>query len=333
MLRFVYIPVPMLRNRIDRHVLSRALLPKAVRRGNLDLVFTISALLDHQHPRMDEGLRTRAVAATFEDCWPLCGVLDFNRRAYSKVAALVRVAGSNQTRDAAGLGALALALARGDRSVLRDDRGDTAIKTLSTAIARPEDYWNWIQAQPHTAEGAAIVEKALRFKAVGRSAGRATVKAAAYLAVTGKLPHIESRPADKEAFPYWIAFDHHTPQGRQALKDVSRDLHIPYAQLAWSFFYFEGSTASGQMEAAWWQRYCRWQFKRVGLAPVEAPLLWEPARRQVADALAFDANRLHRILYAWKISHQEQVDTLRSQVALLLSNFKRLKGDQMPLFD
>jgi hypothetical protein len=41
---------------------------------------------------------------------------------------------------------------------------------------------------------------------------------------------------------------------------------------------------------------------------------------------------LHNDLYKWKLSHIEQVDTLKKQVELFIDHFDGLQGDQLDLF-
>ena len=94
----------------------RSLLQKAVRRGHVDLALTVGACMaDAGDPAWFER-RTDLIALS--ECWPLSGRTDFTKAAHSKLAALVRVARARKDRDAAGLGFLSYALARGDGSVL-----------------------------------------------------------------------------------------------------------------------------------------------------------------------------------------------------------------------
>ena len=119
----------------------RSLLQKAVRRGNIDLVFTTSAFLESLGSANKNWYLNQTAIITFEECWPLGTELIFNKKFHSKVAALIRVTRSAKARDAIGLGYLAYALSRGDTSVLDDSIGDKAIKVVANAIRRPDDFW------------------------------------------------------------------------------------------------------------------------------------------------------------------------------------------------
>jgi len=134
----------MIKSDTDTEVRYRSLLQKAVRRGDADLVYTASALLASLSPRKKNWYRTRTAIITFEECWPLGGELIFNRKFYSKVAALIRVTRAKKSRGASGLGYLAHALVEGDASVLNGSDADKHIKIIANAIKRPDDFWHWI---------------------------------------------------------------------------------------------------------------------------------------------------------------------------------------------
>ena len=134
----------MLINRSDSEARYRSLLQKAVRRGDIDLVYTTSALLESLSSKDKNWYRTRTAIITFEECWPLGSELLFNRKFYSKVAALVKVTRSMKSRDASGLGYLAYALAEGDTTVLTGKPEDKHLRIVANAIRRPDDFWQWI---------------------------------------------------------------------------------------------------------------------------------------------------------------------------------------------
>jgi hypothetical protein len=322
----------MVKSRSDIDVRYRSLLQKAVRRGHADLVLTTSALLESLGSRGKKWYRTRTAIITFEECWPLGAELTFNRKFHSKVAALIKVTRSMKSRDAAGLGYLANTLIEGDTTVLNGSPDDKHIKILANAIERPDDFWQWIATRKISDEQAALVENAMRFKHEGLQRDKAVIQAAAYLATIGKIQSPYEQPAPDQAFPYWIAFDKHTPEGKLVLRDVARDLHIPPPQLEWTCFYFEGARTNGEISARWWDRNCRHHFNKVGLPFEEAHLLWEPAKPQIIEALAGYSASLHKELYRWKLSNLKQVEALKRQVELFIEHFEEVQRDQMELF-
>ena len=323
----------MIKSGTDTEARYRSLLQKAVRRGDADLVYTASALLASLSPRKKNWYRTRTAIITFEECWPLGGELIFNRKFYSKVAALIRVTRAKKSRSASGLGYLAHALIEGDGSVLKRSADDRHIKIVANAIKRPDDFWHWITDQKKTDEQtAALIINALRFKQEGFPRDRAVIQSAAYLAVTGQMPSRQEVQPTGQTFPYWVAFDKHTAEGKLALRDVARDLHIAPPQLEWTCFYFEGARTNGEIPSKWWELYNQWRFEKIGLPVEEAHLLWEPAKPQVIEALAEDSRRLKNDLYRWKIANLEQIQALKRQVELFIEHFEEVHRDQMDLF-
>jgi hypothetical protein len=323
----------MIKSRLDIEAQYRSLLQKAVRRGHADLVLTTSAFLESLSFRGKNWYRTRTAIITFEECWPLGSELIFNRKFHSKVAALIKVTRSTKSRDAAGLGYLASALIEGDTAVLNGTSDDKHLKIIADAIKRPDDFWHWVTARKMSDEQAALVENARRFKHEGLPRDKAVIQAAAYLAVIEKMPSRYQQPPPDQVFPYWVAFDKHTPEGKLVLRDVARDLHIPQPQLQWTCFYFEGAKTNGETPSKWWDRNCRHHFNKVGLPIEEAHLLWEPAKAQMIEALAGYSRSLHKELYRWKLSNLKQVEALKRQVELFIEHFDEVQRDQMELFE
>lgn len=323
----------MIKSRSHIEARYRSLLQKAVRRGHTDLVLITSALLESLSPKEKNWYRTRTAIITFEECWPLGSELIFNRKFHSKVAALMKVTRSSKLRDAAGLGYLASALIEGDTAVLNGTTDDKHVRIIANAIKRPDAFWQWIAARKNSDDQKALIENAMRYKQEGLPRDRAVIQAAAYLSVIEKPPPRYRPSLPDQAFPYWVAFDKHTPEGRLVLRDVSRDLHIPQPQLEWTCFYFEGAKTNGEIPSKWWTRNCRRHFKKVGLAIEEAHLLWEPAKPQVIEALDGYSRQLHKELYRWKLSNFKQVEALERQVELFIEHFEAVHRDQMELFD
>ena len=310
----------------------RSLLQKAVRRGNVDLVFNTSAFLESLGSRDKNWYRAQTAIITFEECWPLGTELIFNRKFYSKVAALIRVARSVKARDATGLGYLAYRLSQGDRSVLDESADDKTIKIVANAIQRPEDFWQWVASQKISDRQKILITNATRFERTGLPHDKAVLQAAAYLTLTGEFPSLNQQPPPDPKFPYWIALDGHTAEGHQALKDIARDLHISLPQLEWTFFYFEGALTNGEIPSKWWNRYCRWQFQKIELPAEEAHLLWDPAKVQLEETLASESRQLQNVLYRWILSNQERIELLKKQVQLYLDHMDAIQGGQQDLF-
>jgi hypothetical protein len=311
----------------------RSLLQKAVRRGNVDLVLTVGALLGEKGENERRRFPAHAAAITLAECWPLGGELHFNRRLHSKLAPLVRAAGSAKCRDAAGLGYLGHALAEGDRSVLEDEGEERLVRMVAGAIRRPDDFWAWAAGQPAANDRqSALMARTRRYRHAGLPRDRAVTLAAVCLTIQGGMPPVVTVDGPEAPFPYWVALDVHTPEGRRVFRDVARDLCIPLSQLEWAGYYFEGARSNRTQPSPWWERWCRWRFRKVGLLAGEAHLLWEPARIQIMEGLIEESRQLHRQVYSWKMAHLERIDHLRKEVEIFLSRGHGKQTDQMVLF-
>jgi hypothetical protein len=318
------------RSRIEKRY--RSLLQKAVRRGNVELVFTTSSLLASLGSKEKNWYSSQAAIITFEECWPLGTELIFNKKFHSKVAALIQVTRAAKARDATGLGYLAFALSQGDDSVFSETADNKAIKIVASAIQRPDDFWQWISWQKTSETEKTLLDNAMRFKNTGLPHDKAVIQAAAYLTATVPLPTITEGQAVDPKFPYWVVFDNHTVEGRRVLRDIARDLHIPLAQLEWTYFYFEGALTNADIDSTWWDRYCQWQFMKIDLAASEAHLLWDPAKAQMTEALAPESRQLKNELYRWKLANPEPIAALKKQVQLYIDHLDEIQRDQRILF-
>jgi hypothetical protein len=304
-----------------------------VRRGHVGLVYTISAFFESLGSKPKEWYRTRTVLSAFEECWPLGAELNFNRKFHSKVAALVHVTRAQKIRDAGGLAYLAHALSQGDATVYNGTPADRDIKIVANAIRRPDDFWQWVTARIDTTRDNVLLENAMRFRHEGPPREQAALQAASFLMLSGGRPPVpEVRPAD-ENFPYWVVFDESTPEGKLALRDVARSLHIQRPQLEWARNYYEGFKTNGGLPSSWWSRFCEWQFQKVGLRSEEAHLLWKPARDQLMSALEADGHRLQKDLYRWKLSNLKRIESLQRQVELFIEHSREVQRDQKKLFE
>ena len=318
------------RSKIERRY--RSLLQKAVRRGNVELVFTTSSLLESLGSKEKNWYRSQTAIITFEECWPLGTELIFNKKFHSKVAALIQVTRVAKARDSTGLGYLAFALSQGDKTVFTETDDDKAIKIVASAIQRPDDFWQWISWQKTSGPEKTLLDHAAQFKNAGLPHDKAVIQAAAYLTATGPLPAITEGQAADPKFPYWIVFDNNTVEGRRVLRDIARDLHIPLTQLEWTYFYFEGALTNGVIDSKWWERYCQWQFQKIDLAASEAHLLWDPAKVQMIEALELESRQLKSELYRWKLANPEPIAALKKQVQLYIDHLDEIQRDQRQLF-
>ncbi len=279
----------------DTHQVCRSLLQKAVRRGEEALIGKVAAHLRE----IGDGtwLRSRAAVITFEECWPLGGLLPQKPDPEKSVEALGCVARHVKVKDAAGLGTLAYALSKDDETVFDGCPEDRDIRIVLNAIQRPKDFWPWVLKRELADEQRMLVDAAYKaYKGGGWPWDRAFMQAAAYLAVTHDVPVVSRSESTNSALPYWVALDKHTPAGKTALREVAKRLKLPVRQVMWVSFYCESALANDSSPSYWWERETRWRLKQVGLTPETAQTLWQTLRPLVAELLSTEATALRQHL-------------------------------------
>lgn len=280
----------------ETHQACRSLLQKAVRRGNRSLTSTVA------HHLRDIGdmnwLKTRTFVIAFEECWP-SGAYQCTTTSFDNLLdMLLNVAQAVKRKDAAGLGSLAFEHSRGDYSVLAGSSEDEHIIFLSRALKEADLFWNWATQKSAHGDQFMLVETAHKaYRRGGWPWDRAFMQAAAYLALnTDDFTMSASRQEPQEDFPYWIALDKHTFQGKQALREAAKVTGIPVHQLSWISFYFEGARLNEVTASYWWSREIQWRLKRFGLDYEQAQSIWDRARPIVREILQSETEWLQQHL-------------------------------------
>jgi hypothetical protein len=268
----------------------------------------VARVTDHLREAGDgKWLRTRVAVVTFEECWPLAADLVARPDNAAIADSFARVAEAAKVKDAAGLGTLGYALAKGDESVLENAVRDRAIRIVSEAIKRPKDYWQWIVKQSKESKQATLVNSAHNaFRKGGWPWDRAFMQAAAYLAVTTTIPDPRRAKTESGSFPYWVALDKHTPAGKQAIRQAAKELGVASQQALWLSFYFESVLANEVEPSYWWSREVQWRLGRIGLTYDEGKALWNKLRPLVVELLQDKAGDLERHLHHPTSSTAEQ---------------------------
>jgi hypothetical protein len=269
----------------------RSLLQKAVRRGYVSLVNDVARILYEKG--QSSWLRSRAVVITFEECWPLGLQLDLSPAVSTKIGALCKVATTIKNKDAAGLGTLAHALSEGDKTVFSDDEDDLHIKIVSEAIQRPSDFFAWLNSRCETTLHSQLVQVARRYLSSATWPwDKAFILAGSYLGVIKGIPSAEHIKPTIGDFPYWVALDKHTPQGKDALRRVAKEIGCQYRQLIWTSFYLESAQANAQSPSIWWDREIQWRFGKAKLTVAEARHLWDAAKPRLTSMLSDESAKL-----------------------------------------
>ena len=284
----------------------RSLLQKAARRGYVKVVDSAIARLDASGD--NTWLRSRAIVITFEECWPLAASLCIDRDLSTKRVALFSVTEATKNKDAAGLGALAHAYQEGDQSMVDCVPDRRALKIVSEALMRPEAFFEWVLSQSRSQQTTHIIRAArLYLPAATWPWDKACILAGALLSTIDNLPIIDPAPPPLEEFPYWVALDKHTPEGKVALGEIAKQVSSSYRQLIWASFYRESARVNRLMPSPWWDAERTWRLKRAGLSFDAAEALWSRARPL-----------MHRRLEAGVAALKTFVDAIPSPEATLL---------------
>ena len=134
-------------------------------------------------------------------------------------------------------------------------------------IKDPKKYWEWAVSQcSNDFATKFIIQAEKAYRKGGWPWDRAFIQATAYLVITDGLPVPAMIPNFKADFPFWVALDKHTPQGKAALRKVSEETGFPWRQLSWVSFYCESGLVDNAKPSQWWNREVEWRLGKVGLS-------------------------------------------------------------------
>jgi hypothetical protein len=273
----------------------RSLLQKAVRRGFSRVVDRAVVRLDASGD--DRWLRSRTVVITFEECWPLAGSLCIDRELSSRRVALLNVTKAAKQKDAAGLGALAYAYHEGDTSMLDCVPDERMLRMVSEALERPKASFEWALGESRSQRARKIIHAARQYlPAATWPWDKACILAAALLASRSEIPRIESADTTAEHFPYWVALDKHTAEGKLALREVAKLLETTYRRLIWASFYYESARVNRLLSSPWFDAERFWRLRRAGLSLESAKELWSRAQPLVRQHLEAEALSLKELV-------------------------------------
>lgn len=273
--------------------LLRSLLQKAVRRGYANLVQEVICCLAS---RGDSAwLHARTGVIVFEECWTCAHFLNDG---IPSAVTLANIAAMRKNKDAAGLGSLAYAASEGDLYAIKKANDPIAVKIVAAALKRPDDFFKWAIAECNNEEQLAVVHASQRF--ISRASwpwDKAFMVAGAYLSCQGNVPKYQpSEHLPLNSFPYWVAVDKHTPQGRAALRRVSSDLDISLRILEWVSFYFESAVTNELTQSSWWGCESRWRFDSLGLTLEAAEDIWAKASSSVESTVKVQSDLLCELI-------------------------------------
>ena len=280
---------------VDRQLLPsknsdlRSLLQKAIRRGDQALAMqAISRLIELG----DKGwLKRRSFVFVFEEVWPAADSLAEDLREGNSVGIAKCLCRFEKDRSSASLGAMALGLSLGDTSVLTFAPQPSLVRQLADQLSSPEQLLEQFRIPGSEATPELVNTVARGVRMGGWPWDKAAMLAAVLLAHQGNqiLPQMCDLQLD---LPFWVALDQHTSQGKQAIAQVARQLHVKASQLGWLAFLNEGVRSNCSRRSIWWRAEVAWKTASVGLSEEKAAKLWREASPLLMTSLELPAQHL-----------------------------------------
>jgi len=280
--------------------ISRSILQKAIRRGDLEL--TKKAIEFIIQDNDFDWMRKRLAVMTFEECWTYG--LDVSYEKDEKIISshYLKLVNTVKNKNAAGLGSLAYVLSEGDDSVFQKNSGDRAIRIIAEAIKRPKDFWEWVHKQAINEKQKILVENADKgFRKAGWPWDRAFAQAAAYLTVTDEIPKtIFVEPKSDPNFPLWVGIDKHTKEGKEAIREAAKKIGFNANKALWLAFYFESATCNQISNSPWWDREIFWRMSKLELDVEKGKDIWNKLKPIVISLLVDEVKKLQEKLSSVK---------------------------------
>lgn len=272
--------------------LLRSLLQKCVRRGYGELAKHVAYTLGSYGD--SPWLQSRTGIIIFEECWQASQMLQTE----PSIVLLQKVASFVKNKDAAGLGSLGYAVATGDMSPIEKHPEPLPIKIIAAGLKRPESFFKWARERCDDDKQENIVNSAAAlFPKATWPWDKAFIIAGAYLSTHPSPPEIStSTIIETLPFPFWVAVDKHTPQGKRALRNAAVELDIKEHHLQWMSFYFESATTNQTQASPWWESEVSWRFASLGLEISEAKQIWADISQQIADSVKQETEQIQKIL-------------------------------------
>ncbi len=290
--------------RLSDFSLAKSLLQKGVRRGHTGAIARASDLILSQ----DGGrswIRTRSKIIAFEESWPMAGELFCGPGGAEDPAPLLSCALHSKQKDAAGLGALAVAWADGDARVMDVAPSKKVVAIVCAAMDRPDAFWQWAEKACPTGPARTLVSVARStVKAAYAPGDIATIYAAAYLATQGPLPVLRPMAPSSAPFPWWVAADKHTALGAEVLSLVAQELGQAYRGMVSMLFHLEGAIVNSLEPSPWWDAARRYSFLCCGIGEERAREIMKEARWRIIEIMG---DRVERELQSRAKGHQVQM--------------------------
>lgn len=270
----------------------RSLLQKSIRRGNKDLAVAVAYKLAELND--SQWVINRIGTIVFEECWQQSNLLVTNSS--SPIEIIKSISVSIKQKDAAGLGTLGYYLSQNDFSTLDFSPDYKALKIVAAGVKRPTDFFNWAIANSNI-KNRPVIHKIQRYYSLASWPwDKAFAIASIYLHV---LDEYNSTQITKETktpyFPYWVAVDKHTREGKYVLQDFAKKHNLDSDLLKLASFYFEGAEVNILSPSLWWEQEIQWNCKKFNTSKSELEDLWNNVRDQIKENLNSTSSKLSEI--------------------------------------
>lgn len=245
----------------SRFALERSLLQKAVRRA--DIVVTEKTIQYLMSMGDTAWLRDRLFVIAYEECWPMANQLQINDLVseYKKITSTVK------NKNAWGLSKLAVKFNQGSYKLdpTVPDDVNAGIIFISKVLKNPDGFW--VELGGFVGYDAQEFRVHAAKKALSRAKfpdDKAIIYAAAYLAVAETVPEVQAtQPIHNPNFPYWIAFDKHTADGKLILRMVADKLSLTIHDVMRLTFYKAGVICNQVNNSPYFDMLLKWRDKQM----------------------------------------------------------------------
>jgi len=260
---------------------EHSLIQKAVRRGNVELVEKVfKYLIDIKGQR--HWLKNRLAVIGYEECWPYANTINFNCSDYELLQQYKAFACKVKNKDCDGLAYLANKLNEWEKKALRGDAIQReGIQRVADAMKDDTKFWKWIEQQSLYSKHQQRIEAARQ--AMKRSwDDRAIMFAAAYLSITYPIPPVlEIEPNNNPNFPFWVAIDKHTSEGKQIIRTACEKIDLPSKRGEFLTFYFAGALCNKVQDMPFFKLMKEYKVERMGYTQDEVKAFWLKLRPQI----------------------------------------------------
>lgn len=271
------------------HSIERSLLQKAVRRGEADLTERVVTYLINVGD--ENWLKNRLYVIAYEECWPIANQI----QAINLITEYKQIACTIKNKNAWALAKLAASFKNSYflDSTQPDDINDEIVY-LSKVLKDPEKFWEEIKDfSGYDGERVRIESAQKALPKAKFPDDKAMMYAAARLAIKEKVPEVETiQPITTPNFPYWVAFDKHTEDGKWILQLVAERLNMNAHAVGRMTFYFAGVVCNNVTNSPFYDLLVQWRYKQMEREDKDYLKKWNDVEALIIELTKDDVEKL-----------------------------------------